>query len=471
MKRILLILTLCIFLTGFNVYAQEPYTLTVFDQAVYYGMYDGLSTTPIPDGSLRLKNWCYSKKLTEEQINAIGNRLTINVTAEALCDDYDRIGNVNLAMVPKGATAYNYTDENVQRIEVGRFITPFMNNITRATTSTVPYTFEADNIARLLHDQNLYADYDFWFELEIYGHQGGESADQGGAQWDFRASGLCRGRNDVYKGTLELVSENDPTVIQGDNHFKWLAYKFELKNYVVATTTNNLGQGTDLINETERTINFSFDEDVPNAKFYVVMSNHGANAGGEEYENRFHEIYFDNVRRSRYRPGQNCEPFRIYNTMPNGVYGQSPRPSSDWLGRAWCPGARVTTRIVDLGNISGGTTPHSFKMKVPSADFVGNDGYFPMSVYVQGYSEVVAGTDKFIANAFTIAPNPVNDIATINVTNNQVIESVVVVNALGQTVMQGKSTTVDMSSLQSGVYMVKVFFDNGQAATKKIIKK
>jgi hypothetical protein len=94
-----------------------------------------------------------------------------------------------------------------------------------------------------------------------------------------------------------------------------------------------------------------------------------------------------------------------------------------------------------------------------------------MSVYVQGYSEVVAGTDKFIANAFTIAPNPVNDIATINVTNNQVIESVVVVNTLGQTVMQGKSTTVDMSSLQSGVYMVKVFFDNGQAATKKIIKK
>jgi hypothetical protein len=469
MKRTLLILTLCIFVLGSKAYAQDPYTLTVFDQAVYYGMYDGLSTTPIPDGSLRLKNWCYSKKLTEEQINAIGNRLTINVTAEALCDDYDRIGNVNLAMVPKGTTAYNYTDENIQRIEVGRFITPFMNNITRATTSAVPYTFEADNIARLLHDQNLYADYDFWFELEIYGHQGGESADQGGAQWDFRASGLCRGRNDVYKGTLELVSENDPTIIQGDNYFKWLAYKFELKDYVEATESNNLGQGTDDIGETVRTIDFSFDEEVPNAKFYVVMSNHGANANGEEYRNRYHEIYLDNVQLLRYRPGQNCEPFRSYNTMPNGVYGNSVRTEETWLTRSWCPGARIETRVVDLGNLPSG--PHEYKMDVPQAIFSGNDGYFPMSVYVQGYSEVVAGTDKFIANAFTIAPNPVNDIATINVTNNQVIESVVVVNTLGQTVMQGKSTTVDMSSLQSGVYMVKVFFDNGQAATKKTIKK
>ncbi|WP_020213618.1 peptide-N-glycosidase F-related protein [Flavobacterium rivuli] len=467
MKKTLLIFTLCTSMLGFKAHAQEPYTLTVFDEAVYYGMYDGLSTTPIPEESLRLKNWCYGKKLTEDQINAIGNRLTINVTAEALCDDYDRIGNVNLAFVPKNATSYLYAD--VQRIEIGRFITPFMNNITRSSTSSVPYTFEADNIAKILHDQTLYADYDFWIELEIYGHQGAESADQGGAQWDFRASGLCRGRNDVYKGTLELVSENDPTIVQGDNYFKWLSYKFELKDYVQATETNNLGQGTDELGETVRTINFSFDEEVPNAKFYVVMSNHGANANGEEYRNRFHEIYLDDVQLLRYRPGQNCEPFRAYNTMPNGVYGNSVRSEATWLTRSWCPGARIETRIVDLGNLPAGS--HNFKMDVPAATFSGNDGYFPMSVYVQGYSEDVAGTEKFKANAFTIAPNPVNDVATINVTNGQTIKTVSVTNTLGQVVMQGNAAAVNMSSLQSGVYIVKVQFENNQVATKKIIKK
>jgi len=467
MKRTLLIFALCASIFSFKVYAQEPYTLTVFDEAVYYGMYDSFVNTPIPDESIRLKNWCYGKKLTEDQINAIGNRLTINVSAEALCDDYDRIGNVNLAFVPKNATSYLY--EEVQRIEIGRFITPFMNNITRSSTSSVPYTFEADNIAKIVHDPTLYADYDFWIELEIYGHQGGESADQGGAQWDFRASGLCRGRNDVYKGTLELVSENDPDIIQGDNYFKWLSYKFELKDYVEATVTNNLGQGTDDLGETVRTINFSFDEEVPNAKFYVVMSNHGSNPYGEEYRNRFHEIYLDDNQLLRYRPGQNCEPYRVYNTMPNGVYGNSTRTEATWLTRSWCPGARIETKIVDLGDLAA--VPHSFKMNVPAATFADNQGYFPMSVYVQGYSEVSAGTDKFKANAFSIAPNPVNDSATINVTNGQTIKLVTLMNTLGQVVMQRNSATVNMSALQSGIYIVKVQFDNGQAATKKIIKK
>lgn len=467
MKRTLLIFSLCASMLGFKAHAQEPYTLTVFDQAVYYGMYDGLVDTPIPDGAIRSKNWSYGKKLTDEQIAAIGNRLTINVTAEALCDDYDRIGNVNLVFVPKNATSYVY--ETVQRIEIGRFITPFMNNITRPSTSTVPYTFEADNIAKILHDPTLYAEYDFWLELEIYGHQGGNTASQGGAQWDFRASGLCAGRNDVYKGTLELVSENDTTVVQGDNHFEWLSYKFELKDYADVTGTNNMGSGTDLIGETQRTISFSFDEEVPNAKFYVVMSNHGSNANGEEYRNRWHNVYLDDVQMLRYKPGQNCEPFRAYNTMPNGVYGTSVRTEATWLTRSWCPGARIETRVADLGTLATGV--HNFKMDVPDATFASDQGYFPMSVYVQGYSEDVAGTANFKSTNFTIAPNPVNDIATITVTNGQAVKSVSVANTLGQVVMQGNSTTVNMASLQSGVYIVKVQFDNNQVATKKIIKK
>lgn len=464
MKRTLLIFSLCASMLGFNAAAQDPYTLTVFDDAVYYGMYEGTVTTPVPEGAIRNRNWSYGKKLTDEQIAAMGNRLTINVLAEALCDDYDRIGNVNLVFVPKNATSYVY--EEVQRIEIGRFITPFMDNI-RRTPTQVPYTFEADNITNILHDTSIYAEYDFWIELEIYGHQGGPNAEQGGAQWDFLSTGLCNNRNDVYKGSLELVSENDETIAQGENYFKWLSYKFELKDYVEATETNNMGQGTDVLGETVRTINFTFEEEVPNAKFYVVMSNHGSAANGEEYRNRWHYVYLDDVQLLSYRPGQNCEPFRAYNTMGNGVYGQGTQPQNYWLSRAWCPGARIETRVADLGTLT--PSEHSFKMDVPSALFSGNSGYFPMSVYVQGYSETSLGTGVVKANTVSIYPNPVNNIATIDA-NGQVIKTVQVVNTLGQVVLQGTTNTINLSNTQSGIYIVKVQFDNNQVITKKIVK-
>jgi hypothetical protein len=91
-----------------------------------------------------------------------------------------------------------------------------------------------------------------------------------------------------------------------------------------------------------------------------------------------------------------------------------------------------------------------------------------MSVYVQGYSQTL-GTKAFDAASFSIYPNPVNNIATIDA-KGQDVKSVAVINTLGQTVMQGTSDKVDMSSLQKGIYMLQVEFTNNQTATKKIIK-
>jgi len=464
MKKLLLNVSLfAALLVGNTATAQNSTSIKVFDNAVYYGMYDGLVSTPKPEGAVRNSNSSYGKKITDEQIAQIGNRLTINVVAEALCDDYDRIGNFNLAFVPKGATSYDY--KTVKRIELGRFITPFMNNITR-TATTVPYTFQLDNIAKLLHDKNLSAEYDFWIELEIYGHQGAESADQGGAQWDFRASGLCRGRNDVYKGSLELVTFNDPTIVQGDDeYFEMLSYKFELKNYKQATDVD----GTDVVGKTVRSIEFTVDKAVENAKFYLITSNHGSNSGGEEYIRRDHFVYLDGVQKLKYKPGETtCEPYRVYNTMPNGIYTQNVRTPAQWQSFSnWCPGAKIPNRVVELGNLSAGK--HTFKIEVPDATFAGGQGYFPTSAYVQAYSQTL-GTDKFAVKGFSISPNPTTSVATINA-DGLAVKNVSVVNTLGQVVLTGASQNVDLSSLQSGVYMVKVLFDNNQTATQKVIKK
>ena len=91
---------------GFCAHAQFPYTLQVFDQAVYYGMYEATVDEPVPAGAIRLSNSSYSRMLTDEQLDAFGNTLTMTVRLNPLCDNYDRIGNANLVLVPKNMPMY-----------------------------------------------------------------------------------------------------------------------------------------------------------------------------------------------------------------------------------------------------------------------------------------------------------------------------------------------------------------------------
>jgi len=433
----------------FGLKASAQVTLQVYDDAVFYGMYQATVDEPLPANAIRHNNTSYGVKLTEGQIASFGSSLTLNVNASSLCDNYDRIGNVNVAFVPKGATSYVYAE--VERIEIARFITPFM---VPDGSLEVPYTYDVTNLLDILKDETLSATYDFWVELEIAGYQGGVG--QGGAAEMYPS--ICSGRDDVYRGSLEFVSEG--TYEPVDLYFDQLSYKYELKDYTL--------DGTEEIGETIKSYTFTVDEDLSEAYFHVVMSNHGSNSGGEEYKNRIHRVYLDDVEMVNYKPGKDGEPFRQYNTQPNGVYGASARPLSYWNGRAWAPGAKIDTRIVALGSLAAGT--HTFKMDVPAATFAGDQGYFPMSVYVQGIHGELVGVDTHTAAAFTVSPNPVNDIATIT-TNGQDINAVTVTNTLGQTVLTGATERLDLSSLQSGVYMVKVNFANNTTAVKKIVKK
>lgn len=452
--------------------AQEtPYTLNVYNKAIYYGMYGALTEEAVPPGLIRHSNSSYGKMLTPEQLDSFGNTLTMTVTLSARCDTYDRIGNVNMVLVPKEQTTYGYKDANIKRIEIGRFITPFM----RMTVSPnlVPFEYELNHLTNVFHDANIRAQYNIWIELEVYGYQGDASA---GAVRDL--PNICPGRTDVYEGSLDFTSSNDSHVIYGDDNFLLpLSFKYQLRDYVLEGVDDegNPIEGTQVLDETVKTITFTLEEALPNAAFHLITSNHGAGNGGEEYIRRNHFVYLDNTQVSTYKPGgKSCEPFREYNTQPNCIYlictntSSSPRPDTDaaWSWNNWCPGDKIPNRVIELGNLAAGT--HTFKIDVPSAVFAGNDGYFPMSVYLQSTSKTLS-LESFNTTAFTIYPNPVTDVATIE-TKGLEIKAVTVVNTLGQTVFKGTSDKVDMSQLQSGIYMVKVQFDNNQTAVKKIVK-
>ncbi|KOS06055.1 hypothetical protein AM493_08390 [Flavobacterium akiainvivens] len=456
MKKTLLALSFAAFF-GFGANAQESTSLQVFDNAVFYNMYGGLvENEPVPEGAIRLRNTTVAKPLTDEQIAAFGNTLTLNVTAASLCDNYDRIGNVNLAFVPAGQTTYEF-GAVTERIELGRFITPFM---VPDGDVEVPYTWDISHVLNILHHPVLAEQYDFWIEFEIAGYQGGPG--QGGAAVEYPT--ICANRQDVYRGSLELVSSG--TYEEQLVVFDALSHKFELKNYTL--------DGTDVLGQTEKTFTFYLNQPVENAKFYFINSNHGSNSGGEEYVRRWHYVYLDNAQKLSYRPGGlSCVPFFDYNTQSNCIYylcdgtnNTRPDTNSAWSWNNWCPGDKVPTRVVELGNLEAGE--HSFKMRVPAAQFTGAQGYFPLSAYFTGEVDVL-NTETFAAAAFTISPNPVNDVATITA-NGQEIKAVSVTNTLGQVVLTGATDRLDLSALQNGIYVVRVDFANGTTGVQKIVK-
>lgn len=339
----------------------ESTNSTVFSNVIFY---DGYATTvnePVQDGVIRVSNASYVTKLNESHLNNLSNKLKIAVTIGALCDNYDRIGSVFINFMPKDQ---EFAMSNVaKRLEVGRFITPFMNK--NKSPNEVPYLFETDNLALIFNDPAIRAQYDFWMELNVFGVPYAANTQISG----------CSGRNDVFLGTMKFISTNEEYTHTNQGFTPVATYH---------TVNNYSASGTDVIGQTTKTFTFNVASAVSNAKIYVISSNHGANSGGEEYNRRSHEIYFDSALIDTYVPGgKSCEEFRQYNTQGNGIYGAGPKSLSYWTSfNNWCPGDIIPIRVYDLGNVSAGT--HTFNVKIPQAQFVNGEGYVPFSVYIQG---------------------------------------------------------------------------------------
>lgn len=339
----------------------------VFSDVLFY---DGYRAEIIDaqkcDGILRHSNSRYAKRLSDADINRLGRNLTLHVEIGALCDNYDRIGSVNLALVPRGAD--DYCPDSVQRIELARFITPFMNK--NVQPERVSYEFPDSVISRILRSAELRRSFDLWAEFEVFGVPYAANEQVEG----------CAGRNDVFSGSLTLISDS---AAAGPDTTLQLLPLIIRKSEIHGNNLNNYSPlATDTIGLTTRTLSFTLDEPVTDARATVIISNHGANAGGEEYIRRQHFVYFNDGLVLTFIPGfGDCEPYRKYNTQPNGIYGRQPRTPDDWAAwNNWCPGSAIPVRHIPLGNLPAGT--HTLRISVPDAQFVDAQGDFPLSVYL-----------------------------------------------------------------------------------------
>ena len=337
----------------------EPATLTIMEEVVFYDGYAATVDEPVPEGVVRHSNSLLATKLSDEQLDQIQTTIKLGVIVGALCDNYDRIGSVHLALVPKGQDSYVPAD--VDRLEIARFITPFMNM--NKDPKSVPYQWQADELATILRNETLRAEYDFWMELSIFGVPYAANTEVPG----------CEGRNDTQLGTLLIYTDSSAPA----QPYNWLL------PVAIKEPFNNYQEGaSDMLGTTRKTINFDLPSDAELIQLVVITSNHGANQGGEEYIRRNHYAYVDGNLAMQYKPGRDsCEPFRMYNTQGNGIYGPSPRSDEEWQSFSnWCPGDIIDTRTVSWGPFPAGT--HEFVIEVPDATFNGGQGDFPFSLYI-----------------------------------------------------------------------------------------
>lgn len=428
----------------------QPVRMQIFDEVLFYDGYNShVFDSALNDGVLRHNNALYAVKLTEEQLSQIGDWVTIDITVKASCDNYDRIANIGLALVPKGDTTYRLNE--VPRIEIGRFITPFMNK--NAKLDTVPYWFNASYLQYILRDSALNANYDFWFELGIFGVPYAANEQISG----------CAGRNDVFYGSVWINSSAPAAPVSTGNCLIPMDFQFYLYNY----NENH----TDTLGKTTKTYTIDVPEDMTDAKFIFITSNHGANSGGEEYNRRWHYVYIDNELALTYKPGRtSCEPFRVYNTQGNGIYGTSKKNDASWQSFSnWCPGDVIDTRVIDLGAFAAGQ--HTFRLTVPDAKFNGSEGYFPLSVFFLGKSNGVINSLKAVEiteTATTAIYNRQSDAIEVKA-NDSFVSTATLISMNGQELMTAaRGESLPMHAFSNGIYLVRIECTNGLIEVHKV---
>jgi hypothetical protein len=470
MKNLLKALPLAALLISSSAVAEET-TIRVFDEEVFY---DGYLVRNVPEdaadnGVLRNFTYLYSVKMTEDQLNKIGEHMRMDVFVKAFCDNYDRIGNINLALVEKGNEKYcvNHQEQTQEelpeqwqgvpeadmRIELGRFITPFMDK--NEQPDTCPYTYDVDYLSYIFRDAALREKYDYWVEFELFGVP--YAAQQ-------QISG-CEGCNSVFYGTLDFVTWDDPADLTSEDvlvpiYIKRPEYKGgNLNNY----------NATDVAGKCQRSFTFEVPEDTENAQIVLITSNHGANSNGEEYNRRAHTVYFDDDYVLGYIPGRDsCEPFRQYNTQLNGIYGYSEMSDAEWQSFSnWCPGDKIDNRIINLGPVKAGE--HTLKIKVLGTKFPNQQGDIPISAFFQGLKHGSLAAVNFVKPDFATSISLNGNVCTVNVSDKQIYRIDVYDINCEHLLKVSNGNSFSTTQFSKGVYLVVAETLDGIVETHKVI--
>jgi choice-of-anchor B domain-containing protein len=145
-------------------------------------------------------------------------------------------------------------------------------------------------------------------------------------------------------------------------------------------------------------------------------------------------------------------------------------------------------RVIDISEIANGTlTETGFFDVYPSNDASGFNGAWSVYPYFDSGNLVISVRDSagglFVvaentlgvssfedSSQFTVTPNPASDAITLTLNDKSTLTAVNIYDSIGRLVLKdSEATTIDISSLNNGIYIVKVETDQG-IQTKRLIK-
>ncbi|MDC3299055.1 family 16 glycosylhydrolase [Flavobacteriaceae bacterium] len=87
--------------------------------------------------------------------------------------------------------------------------------------------------------------------------------------------------------------------------------------------------------------------------------------------------------------------------------------------------------------------------------------------YVRVYQNTTASTEDVFANKFSVYPNPSSDV--LNIRTNEPIDKVELYNTIGQLIVAKKTTNINISSIKTGIYILKIYSGNRSVIKKVMI--
>ncbi|OZV70858.1 T9SS type A sorting domain-containing protein [Winogradskyella aurantia] len=121
------------------------------------------------------------------------------------------------------------------------------------------------------------------------------------------------------------------------------------------------------------------------------------------------------------------------------------------------------------GDLCGNNIELSENGEILIVGAVRNDGNGENSGHARVYDlSSVLSTASFKQDYFSYHPNPVEDVLNINLNPGLELKQVNIYNNLGQYLYSTKTTRIDVSNLNNGLYFVEVKTDQGKS-TKKIV--
>ncbi|MFD0962437.1 T9SS type A sorting domain-containing protein [Pseudofulvibacter geojedonensis] len=147
--------------------------------------------------------------------------------------------------------------------------------------------------------------------------------------------------------------------------------------------------------------------------------------------------------------------FSTFPSAPTGTYVTDPNLN---------PAFQLSTGsyAIDTGNNSLATT---------AADLLGNQRIFNATVDRGAYefgAPPLGIADNDLLEAFKIHPNPVQN--SLNIQLEESLEKVEIYSIQGQKVLENNTSEINVSNLSLGMYLLKVYTQNGKVGVKRFIK-